>query len=174
MATTLDFLRTRIPILREIGQRLFGSLMREQEDRQLTGMPFYALGCTLSFILFPPSVAILAVLYLAFGDPLASIVGVYYQRKKPAMGGFSKSWAGSTACFAACFLLSFLLMPLLFDGLQYQDWRLWLLAILGGLSAAFAEFLPLRTDDNLSLPIVSGSFLWLFAALLNGGVNLAP
>ena len=170
IAAVLDFLRLKIPALRELGFKFFGGLMREQEDQHLTGMPFYALGCTISFILFPWPIAVLAVLYLAIGDPTASIIGVFYQRRKWGDQDtylYRKSWAGSFACFGICVVISLILLPFLFESLGYSNWQLWILAFWGGAAAAFAEVLPLRTDDNLSLPLISGSFLWLMMTLLN-------
>lgn len=169
ISTAVDFLRIRIPVLREGSFKLFGGLMREHEDHQLSGMPFYAIGCTISFILFPWPIAVLAVLYLAVGDPAASIVGVFYQRRRWGDQDaylYRKSWAGSLACFGICAVVSLILLPFLFESLVYKDWKIWILALWGGAAAAFAEVLPLRTDDNLSLPLISGSFLWLMMALL--------
>ena len=174
ISTAVDFLRIRIPVLREWSFRFLGGLMREHEDHQLSGLPFYALGCTISFILFPWPIAVLAVLYLAIGDPAASIVGVFYQRRKWGDQDtylYRKSWVGSLACFSICAVMSLVLLPFLFESLVYTDWKIWILAFWGGAAAAFAEVLPLRTDDNLSLPLISGSFLWLMMVLLNVTTN---
>ena len=47
-----------------------GAVMREREQTQMTGTPFFVLGCTLSISLFVKEVAIASILFLVRGVPL--------------------------------------------------------------------------------------------------------
>lgn len=146
-----------------------GPLVRAGEDAHFTGVFHYCVGCTLAVVVFPRPIAFLSILYLAFGDPIASLVGVRFGRViwRANPLDLRKSLEGSIACLIFCATLTFVVSFFfaLTSGLQFQD-RIWF-SLLGGLGAMFGEILPLRTDDNLGLPLISGAFLWLTATLLN-------
>lgn len=161
----LEMLRLRSPRLQDLSRKLFGRIMRKGEDRKISGIPYYLLGCTVCFIIFPRPIAILSVLYLAIGDPVASIAGVYAKRMETVSElKARKSWQGSLACVAVCAFLTFFLYPWLFS-FRLEFLSALMLSLVGGMAAGLAELLPFRTDDNLSLPVVSGSLLWLYASL---------
>jgi diacylglycerol kinase (CTP) len=145
--------------------RVMGNLMRSGEELRLSGIPYYALGVTLSFLLFPRPIAILAVLFLAFGDPVASIAARYFKSQGQCREILpDRSWAGTLSAASICFLICFGMSFILFDQHLFQVGERLLFAAVGGFCAAIGESLPLRTDDNLSLPLVSGSLLWLYAS----------
>jgi len=169
---SLDLLRLRIPTLGRWVNYCTGSLMRWGEETRLSGIPFYALGVFISFVVFPKSIATLAVLYLAVGDPVASIVGVYFTKKgriyRPGwFQNFSpKSIEGALACFMICSIINLIAMPLVFNKMNFGEWNWFFVSLLAGLSAMIAELIPTRTDDNLSLPLISGSLVWLITSFL--------
>jgi len=151
--------------------RLFAPLMREGENLRLSGVPYYGFGCFIAYSFFPKPIAMMAVLYLAVGDPMASIFGRFAKRQGQLNTVFfqkfsTKSLEGSFACFGACTLLTYLLWPFSFDGSTSNLWIKLFVSVLGGLSATIGEIIPLRTDDNLSMPLISGALLWLMASLL--------
>jgi len=168
-------LRLGYPPFGNLVGRLFGKLMRTSELHRLSGIPYYCAGVTLSFLLFPRGVAILAVLFLAFGDPIASIAAKYFRSQglvTPWMQ--NRSWEGTLSAGAACFFITFGMSFVLFSGHGFMFGERLLLALVGGACAAVGESLPLRTDDNLSIPLISGSLLWLYASftgLVPGLVN---
>lgn len=55
-----------------------GKIMRKREVNQMTGTPYFVLGCTLVMTLFDKQVAIASILYLIFGDMTAALVGVSF------------------------------------------------------------------------------------------------
>ncbi|MDB5037347.1 MAG: hypothetical protein JWQ35_875 [Bacteriovoracaceae bacterium] len=149
--------------------KLFGSLMRVGEKSQVSGLAHYCLGCTIAAIVFPRSIAFLSILYLAYGDPIASIAGVKFGKHLiwKHNQDVRKSVEGSLACFLFCAVMTFGL-SFLFDmtsALPLDD-RI-IFSILGGLGAMIGEILPLKTDDNLALPLMSGAFLWLTSSIFN-------
>lgn len=162
----VEMTRLKYPKARKVVLKMMGGVMREGEETRLSGVPYYALGCLFTFIVFPRSVAIFAVLFLAFGDSTASLVGSYMKHRCDLAWREGKTFYGSLACFLVCSILTAIFLPVIFSGESFGLFLLLLSAIVGGLSATVAEALPLRTDDNLSLPLISGAFFWLYASFL--------
>lgn len=147
----------------------FRRLLREGEENRLSGISYYLLGSLLAVILFPREIAVLSILFLAFGDPIASLVGVMVGRRHwPShVSPSQKSFEGSLACLFFCGVMTWFVSYEFAKtaGLNPSD-RL-LFSIVGGFSAALGELLPLRTDDNFALPLISGTCLWVVAAFFN-------
>ncbi len=129
--------------------------MRKEEAGRLNSMTFYTLSCFFVCLVFPKAVAILSILFLAFGDVIASVVGVKWGRHKI----FRRlSLEGSLAFFATAALLT-LLYPLLAP--QFSG-NLFLLCMVGGLVGMTSEWVSFRTDDNLMIPLYSATFLFIY------------
>ncbi|TVQ77812.1 MAG: hypothetical protein EA369_08465 [Bradymonadales bacterium] len=161
-----DLLRIRMP---QLNERLMSALklfVREGEQDRLSGMPYYWWGISLSYLLFPLPIANFAVLFLSIGDPAAALVGSQSLCKGktiPLVEG--KSLQGSLAALIACAVASFLVLPIWLDSAALGMSERILLSFVCGLAASLGEILPLRTDDNLSLPLVSGAILWVYLAM---------
>ncbi|MBY0472067.1 SEC59/DGK1/VTE5 family protein [bacterium] len=151
-----EMIRLRIPSLNEKVTRVLGPIMRSSEINQVSGIAYYISAVILSIAIFPKTIAILSVLYLAVGDPVASFVGITYGSKTPRLAD-GKSLAGTAAGILACFLVGVIFLSSI--GLSIP--MTLLLAVIGGVSGGVAELLPLEIDDNFSIPIVSGFALWL-------------
>ncbi len=147
----------------------FRSVLREGEQTRLSGVFFYLVGCTLAALVFPRDVAVLSILFLAFGDPIASLVGVRFGRMRlpPQIYVPFKSLEGSAACFVFCFFMTFGVSFVLGRTVELALFDRLLFALIGGFSAVVGELLPLRTDDNLAMPLVAGALLWAMAAFFN-------
>tara|TARA_B100000925_G_scaffold262107_1_gene219221 strand:+ start:9635 stop:10216 length:582 start_codon:yes stop_codon:yes gene_type:complete len=134
---------------------VLGSFMREEERKKVSGMPFYALGCGLSFYLFPEKIAILSVLFLTFSDPISSIVGVLYGKHRFMP---NKSIQGSSAGFFVCFVITYVGII----SWNSNPANLFAFCFMAGIIGSFSELLSvLNLDDNLTIPLFSG--LGLFA-----------
>ena len=144
-----EFLRLRDERLNQIAMIVMKPVMRESEKTSMSGMPFYALGVSLSLFFFPENIAILSVLFLMFADPIASLVGVIYGRDKILP---NKSLQGTMAAFAVCYLVT------LVYGLIHTSTNINLLifAIIAGLVGALSELCSQFVDDNLCIPVLSG------------------
>jgi glycerol-3-phosphate acyltransferase PlsY len=146
----LDIIRLAIPAVNRFIFTWFGSFIRRNEEHKLTGTAPYILGIGLSLYFYATPVATVAICFLAFGDMAATTVGERYGKIKIG----DKSLEGTTAFAVAAICAGLLLM---FAGVHLLTW----VTILGALVAAGVELLPLRINDNLVIPIVSGGVMEL-------------
>jgi len=154
LTMSIEYARARWEWVNGISVRVLGPVMRESEVNQLTGIPFYMASCLFAFLIFPKHIAVLSILYLAFGDPLSSFFGVLYGKNKIFP---NKSLQGTLGGFFVCAFVTALY-------LAWQDFPpgvVLLLALLGGFCGAVAELLPLNVDDNFAIPVVSGALMAL-------------
>lgn len=153
-AMSLEYARARWEWVNSLTVRYMGPIMRDTEVNQLSGIPFYMASCLFAFLIFPQHVAVLSILYLAFGDPCSSFFGVLYGRNKIFP---NKSLQGTLGGFFVCSVVTF----------AYLFWRdfdpelLLVFSLLGGFSGSLAELLPLNVDDNFSIPVISGALMIL-------------
>ena len=141
-----DFARMRIPAFGLWAQAKLSSLLRPGEEGKISGSPSYVLGIALALYFFDLPVASAAVLFLAFGDVAASIVGESWGRTK----FLGKSLEG-TAAFVGAGMLA----GMAAGAIGYSP-SLPVLAA-GAVVAAAAEALtPKSLNDNLTIPLLSG------------------
>ncbi len=156
ISVLVEFSRLNVPSFNEKVVRCWGPIMRSCEVNRVSGIPFYILATLLSIGIFPKPIAILSILYLAFGDPVASLFGILYGKYGMRFSN-GKSLVGTLAGIAACSLVGFFyLRTLSLPSTAYLS-----LVLLGGVAGGVAELMPFDMDDNLSIPIVSGFVLWL-------------
>jgi len=153
---TAEVLRLKIPSLNERMVKNFGMIIRSSEVNRVSGTPFYVGATLLSIAVFPKTIAALSILYLACGDPIASLFGILYGKYGPRFSN-GKSWIGTAAGVVTCLLIS--LAYLKASGLS--DHHVLMLSLLGGVAGGMAELLPIEVDDNFSIPVVSGFVLWM-------------
>jgi len=128
----------------------FGSFIRKNEERKLTGTAPYILGVGLSLYAYSAPAAAAAICFLAFGDVAATTIGERFGKTKVG----DKSLEG-TAAFVAAALAAGILLSVL--GLGLAPW----IMLLGALAAAGVELLTLRVNDNLVIPVVAGAVMEL-------------
>lgn len=148
-----DLFRLRVPSVNNFVVTVYGGLMRREELRSVSGNSFYVLGLFVLALAFPKPIALLAILYLAFGDPVAAIAGTLFGKHR-IVG--KKSLEGAAANFLVCAMVTAIL-ALSYFGLSLD--RAALLALVGGCVAVVSELLPLPIDDNFTLPVVSAILL---------------
>ncbi|MBT3583564.1 MAG: hypothetical protein HN509_01550 [Halobacteriovoraceae bacterium] len=155
----LEVSRLNIAGLNTLVVKFMGPFMRESELKSFSGFPFYALGSGLALFLFPEKLAVLAIIFLVFGDPISATFGVLYGRDKILP---NKSLQGTAAGFISCYLAT------LFYGLSFGAGGIALLffAVLAGLLGAFSELISGKIDDNLTIPLISGAGLILLNLLI--------
>ena len=135
----------------------FGRMMRPAEERgRVTGATYLACASAAALFAFSPTVAALALLFHAWGDPAAAIVGSRFGRVRlPHLGPGrpqSKTLEGSLAFFAVALVVSAVLRT---SGAFDVFWP----AAVGALAAAAVELLRLPVDDNVTVPLVSGGLM---------------
>jgi dolichol kinase len=155
-ATAVEYIRLKVPKLNKIAIKAMGPIMRSHEVTKISGTPFYIGSVLLSVIIFPKLIAILSILYLAFGDPISSIFGILWGDLGPRFSN-GKSLIGTAAGMGICCVITFATMLLNEIPAGPAIW----IALAGGLAGGGAEMIPLEIDDNFSIPIVSGLALWV-------------
>ena len=155
LTLALELTRMKNPVLNEKCVRFFGAIIRTNEVKKFSTVPYYLASAIFAIGVFPKPVAILSMLYLAVGDPSASFFGVLFKKKSVKIFG-EKSLHGTAACFAVCALMTFFYLRS--GGMVGLE--LIRLTLLGGFAGALAEALPLELDDNFTIPVVSGLILW--------------
>ncbi len=154
--------RLRSSIFNDKILKFMGPIMRTHEIKQMSTVPHYLCSAILAIAIFPKPVAILSILFLAFGDPLASFFGILYGSKGPRFSN-GKTLIGTLAGVVTCSLLTFMYLC----SSAPSDGTLLVLTLVGGLAGGMAELLPFDIDDNFTIPMISGFALW-FAFMATG------
>jgi len=152
----VDFLRLRLTSMKGIFIVLFGSLLRRKEFSSLTGGSYLMLAsmaCMLIFGLGPAGrvsgVFIAAISFLALGDTAAAIVGLSVGRVKIFRKTLEGTVAGLLVCVGVAWVVSIL------PGLDFPIG----IGILGAVSASLVEALPIEVNDNVVIPLLSGTVM---------------
>jgi dolichol kinase len=125
---------------------VFGLISRPSERYRVNSSSLYVMALLIITAFFPKLAVEASILILGIGDPIASIFGRRFGRKKLFR---DKSYAGSIAFLVAGFVVSFSL--LFFSGVAL-GYAL-LSALVMSLAGAVTELLSSRIDDNFSIPL---------------------
>ena len=153
----LDLARFRVAGLNRLFMRWLRPLLKSSEGNRVTGATWLLLAAALAFLVFDREIAVAALLFLAWGDPAAALVG----RPMPGPRVFGKSPAGTLA-----FIGVSLLAAGVFVWAGFMPWH-WGLAA-GAIVAGLVELLPLPGDDNLWVPLAAGVVMQLTVGGLPG------
>lgn len=141
----IDILRTRVPVFKARINRFMGGIFRVYESKTFSGASFILFGALLSVIIFSRAVAQLVITFTVLGDIAAALVGKRIGKHKL----IAKSTVeGSLAFFVASFIGSLFITP-------YPFWE----KLVAVVFATIIEMLPLKIDDNLTVPILTGTFI---------------
>lgn len=158
----LDILRQKRPGLNKVTLKIFGPVMRRHESQSISGLTYLFLGCMFLLFFFDKHIVTLTLLFLAFGDPLASFFGIRFGKDK-ILG--NKTLQGTLGAFAVCALIAGIYYY--FHNLMTE--RLLIVAPISGLIGALAELLPIgKLDDNLTFPVVGSTLLWVLFQVYGG------
>jgi len=136
----VDVLRHFHPGMASLFKRFFFG----KEKPTLMGSTYFLFSTILTLLLFPKPIAIASLLILILSDTAAALVGKGIGRIRI----FGKTLEGSAAFFFVSLLIVWLYPNLnRFSGT---------LAALGG---TVIELLPIRLNDNLSIPLVTGAIM---------------
>ena len=148
---TVDFLRSRIERIKGLFELFFSSMLRKHElDGKMTGATWVLIGSTLTVYLFEKDIAILALLFMSVGDTVAALVGQQFGKIKIG----EKTLEGFAGAFFSCLAISYFFPTLT-----------WINRLAGSLSAGLIELSPISIDDNLKIPIVSGTVMTLLSGI---------
>ncbi len=149
IATAIDISRLVFPEFNDFMFRRLGAFIRESEKHTITGTPWYLMGMLGSFFLFSLPVAVCAIVFLACGDVSATVVG---ERCGTIKISGVKSLQGTIAFFIAALVCGYI------AGSYWQGLPVRVVAA-GAFTAAAVEVLPLKINDNLSIPVISGAVM---------------
>jgi len=145
-----DLLRAKSKPLNKLVLTFLGPIMRRSEREGFSGLPFYALGVSLSLFFYKKEIALLSIMFLVFADPISSFFGVLYGKDKILP---NKSLQGAVAGFFTCYLIT------LFYAMNTSTLGTHLLvfSVIAGIIGSASELLSsFNIDDNLSIPVLSG------------------
>jgi dolichol kinase len=143
------------PALNRLLWRLLPATFREWEDERVLGSTWFSLGMLATLLLFGRDVGGTAVLFLAWGDPVAEIVG-----RKWGQPGRRKTLAGSAGCLAACVVAAGVGTGLA----KLSPWAV----LAGAIVATLVERWSPPPDDNVWIPILSGLAILAVQRLAGG------
>lgn len=151
IAVIVELLKWVSESFRELFFRFFEFILRRHERKgAITGATYYIISTFLCIVIFDKHIAIVSIFFIVLGDTAAALVGKAWGRIK-LIG--DKSLEGSAACFIVCAVISvFWIDPVV--------------GLTGAFVATLAELLPLRIDDNLTVPLISGAVMQLMVSNL--------
>lgn len=140
------------------------TLVRAEEQVRESAMIPFVIAALLTVIAMPKLAALIAIYTLAIADPLAAVVGIRFGRHRIAA---NRSLEGSLAFLIATVVIAALVLDW---GTPATPGQIGLSAGAIGVVGCVCETLPLRIDDNLTIPIFVGFATWAISALF--GVSL--
>jgi len=155
----LDRVRIHYPELLERAPWINTLLFRAEEQFKESAMTPYVIAILLTLLTFPKTIALIAIYTLAIADPASALVGITWGRRRIVSG---KSVEGSLAFFAATAVVTIVVLRLT---TIVAAGPLAVAALAIGLAGAVFEMLPLRLDDNLTIPLFVGFAGWVVCAL---------
>ena len=143
----------------------FGWLLRRHEtdvtNKRLNGASNVLISALLCVLLFPKIIAINAFTILIISDTTSALIGRRFGKHR----FLGKSFEGSLAFFISAVLVIFIAPKV--------DHRLveYVIGIFAAAIGTVVEALPIKIDDNLTIPLSVGFSLWAFYAWFLPAVN---
>jgi len=143
---SVDLLRHFLPGLASLFRKyFFGRVLREEEGETFMGSTFFLFSTILTILLFPKPIAIASLLILILADTAAALVGKGIGRIRI----LGKTLEGSAAFFFTALLIVWIYPALnRFSG------------SVAALGATLIEILPIRLNDNLTIPLTAGAIMF--------------
>ena len=135
------------------------TFLRAEEQVREAAMTPFAIAVLLTILTVPKLAALVAIYTLAIADPLAAVIGIRFGRRRIT---HNRSLEGSAAFFAATTAIA---AAVFHWGTTASAATIVWTAVTIGFAAAVCELLPLRIDDNLTIPIFVGFATWAITAL---------
>lgn len=139
---TADLSRIYFIQLSQIYEKILGNLLRSEErGKRLNGATLLFLGFLLAVLLFDKTTAVIVMLFISIADSIAAIVGKSFGKTVL----FNKTLQGSVAFFITAFLIA-----------SYFNENM-ILNICVAAVSTLIELLPIKINDNITIPIAAGS-----------------
>src|SRR4029077_12961411 len=128
-----------------------------------SGIVIYPVAVLTLILLFPtrPDIAAAAWAILAAGDGLATLVGAHVRSPKlpwnreKSVAGLAAGAIGAAAAgvFLACWTSLGMSAP-------PPKWFIYTAPLVAAIAAAFVETVPIRLNDNISVPFIAAFVMW--------------
>ena len=140
----LDYMRINNKFVSNFYNSYFHSITRSFESKKLTGASFVFWGALITYILFEPKVAGIALIVMSLADANAAIIGVGFGDTKL----LNKSLEGSFAFYVTTFTILYIFkIPLI-------------ISLFISVIATFTELIEIpKINDNISIPLSVAFFL---------------
>jgi dolichol kinase len=162
----VDIARYYIPSVAQWFYKWFGWLLRRHETdiskKRLNGASNVLVSALLCVLFFPKVVAINAFAILVISDTTSALIGRRFGRHR----FLAKSLEGSLAFFVSAILV--VLVAPKIDQLPLE----YMIGFIAAAIGTVVEALPIKIDDNLSIPISVGFSLWALYAWFLPAINL--
>ena len=159
VAWTVERCRLSVPAFNAWFVGRFGGLLRPEEQSRMSGVVWMLAGVFITVALLPSvTLSAAAVLYLIFGDGVASLAG-----KKiggPHWPGSRRRPSGTFACLVACVIVGVLVLRPAYG---------WSAVVVGAAAATLLEMGVIPLDDNFTIPAGTAVVLWLFYGRIGTG-----
>ncbi|HEV7733438.1 MAG TPA: phosphatidate cytidylyltransferase [Candidatus Binatia bacterium] len=156
----LDRVRIHYPELLQRVPWVNRVFFRAEEQFKESAMIPYAIAILLTILTFPQEIALIAIYTLAIADPVSAMVGITWGRRHIVP---EKSVEGSLGFLVVTFLVTVGVLRVFTLATTGQMVGAGLLI---GITATAWEMLPIRIDDNLTIPLVVGFVGWIVCGLL--------
>lgn len=154
LAYLIDRIRVAYPEIARKLEKITNFFLRAEERLKESSMIPYVMGILLTILSFPKPLALIAISVLALADPISAIVGILFGKHHWVK---EKSVEGSMAFF---FVSLFCAMSILLYTAPNPWWILLGTSFLISLAVSAFEMLPLKLDDNLTIPLFVGFTSW--------------
>ena len=141
-------------------------VMRAEEQLKESAMVPYCFAVLLTIITFPKAIALVAVYTLAIADPLSAIIGIKYGKRRLVS---HKTLEGSAAFFISTFVVSMTVLSIFYGS---ASGLVMLVSLLIAFLGSAFEMIPLKLDDNLTIPLFTSFVLWILCETMGLGVYL--
>jgi glycerol-3-phosphate acyltransferase PlsY len=128
------------------------AIFRKSEKKKFSSMTIFLISTFIIVFIFNQliEIAIIALVFLAFGDLFAKIFGLAYGRHKIFN---NKTLEGSLAYTGVIIICCYILYTSIDISLP--------VLIIGAVAAPIAEVLPLGMNDNFTVPIICGTAMYV-------------
>jgi len=163
----IDLARYYVPSVAQLFYRWFGWLLRRHEtdikQKRLNGASNVLIAALLCVLIFPKVIVINAFTILIISDTTAALFGRRFGKHR----FLAKSLEGSLAFFITAVIV-ILIAPKI-NGTIGE----YIIGIIAAAIGTVVEALPIKIDDNISIPLTIGFSLWCLYAIFLPGLDLS-
>jgi glycerol-3-phosphate acyltransferase PlsY len=135
------------------------ALIRDNEIKRFSSMTIFLVALFITLLLFDKMIAITSSVILIFGDSFGKVFGLAFGRHK----FHEKSLEGSLAITGCMFIVGYVLYTIL--PVSFLPFL-----IIGCASAPIIEFFSMRINDNLTVPLLTGSIMYVLRLFTGSSV----